>query len=146
MCVCTRREVLAHTADYSDLIDALLAEGITPFVTCAFLRPMRASLTLQCTIGTIRRPSKSDTVDGEIRKRLYWTLSDMRMSALRRLEIECRIGEYRCCERVLTFYRITINEPYVITIPGWYNGDCAPGRSSDRSFSKEGDSATEPWM
>jgi beta-glucosidase len=34
----------------------------------------------------------------------------------------------------------------VMTIPGWYNGDCAPGRSSNRDFSQEGDSATEPWV
>jgi hypothetical protein len=42
--------------------------------------------------------------------------------------------------------RITINEPYVVTIPGWFNGDCAPGRSSKRPYSAAGDSETEPWM
>jgi beta-glucosidase len=41
---------------------------------------------------------------------------------------------------------ITINEPWCIAIKGYHNGAFAPGRSSDRSKSPEGDSTREPWI
>ncbi|PPQ75617.1 hypothetical protein CVT24_010985 [Panaeolus cyanescens] len=41
---------------------------------------------------------------------------------------------------------ITINEPWVVSTLGYGYGVFAPGRSSDRSKSDEGDSATEPWI
>jgi beta-glucosidase len=41
---------------------------------------------------------------------------------------------------------ITFNEPYCSAINGYNNGRFAPGRTSDRSKSPVGDSATEPWI
>lgn len=39
-----------------------------------------------------------------------------------------------------------MNEPWCISILGYGRGVFAPGRSSDRARSPEGDSSTEPWM
>ena len=43
-------------------------------------------------------------------------------------------------------YRLTVNEPWCVSILGYGRGVFAPGRSSDRTRSLEGDSSTEPWM
>lgn len=43
-------------------------------------------------------------------------------------------------------YRLTVNEPWCVSILGYGRGVFAPGRSSDRTRSPEGDSPTEPWM
>jgi len=43
-------------------------------------------------------------------------------------------------------YRLTLNEPWCSAILGYGRGVFAPGRSSDRNRSVEGDSSTEPWM
>lgn len=39
-----------------------------------------------------------------------------------------------------------MNEPWCISILGYGRGVFAPGRSSDRHRSPEGDSSREPWM
>lgn len=39
-----------------------------------------------------------------------------------------------------------MNEPWCISVLGYGRGVFAPGRSSDRIRSPEGDSSTEPWM
>lgn len=39
-----------------------------------------------------------------------------------------------------------MNEPWCISILGYGRGVFAPGRSSDRMRSPEGDSSREPWM
>lgn len=39
-----------------------------------------------------------------------------------------------------------MNEPWCISILGYGRGVFAPGRSSDRNRSPEGDGSTEPWM
>ncbi|KDQ56758.1 glycoside hydrolase family 1 protein [Jaapia argillacea MUCL 33604] len=41
---------------------------------------------------------------------------------------------------------LTFNEPWCISILGYGRGVFAPGRSSDRSRSEEGDGRTEPWI
>ncbi|KAL4262783.1 glycosyl hydrolase 1 family protein [Pleurotus pulmonarius] len=41
---------------------------------------------------------------------------------------------------------ITLNEPWIISVLGYGHGVFAPGRSSDRSRSEHGDSSTEPWI
>ncbi|KAH6671586.1 beta-glucosidase A [Plectosphaerella plurivora] len=41
---------------------------------------------------------------------------------------------------------ITFNEPWCSSILGYNVGQFAPGRTSDRSKSAEGDSSTEPWI
>lgn len=42
--------------------------------------------------------------------------------------------------------RITHNEPFCVSAIGYGYARFAPGRSSDRHKSKEGDSSREPWM
>ncbi|XP_006455043.1 hypothetical protein AGABI2DRAFT_194744 [Agaricus bisporus var. bisporus H97] len=41
---------------------------------------------------------------------------------------------------------LTINEPWCAAILGYGRGVFAPGRSSDRTRSPDGDSSTEPWI
>jgi len=41
---------------------------------------------------------------------------------------------------------LTMNEPWCVSILGYGRGVFAPGRSSDRTRSSEGDSSTEPWI
>ncbi|PFH46549.1 glycoside hydrolase family 1 protein [Amanita thiersii Skay4041] len=46
----------------------------------------------------------------------------------------------------LKTFRITINEPWIVSVLGYGHGVFAPGRTSDRSRSAEGDTSTEPWI
>ncbi|KZS88053.1 glycoside hydrolase family 1 protein [Sistotremastrum niveocremeum HHB9708] len=41
---------------------------------------------------------------------------------------------------------LTLNEPWCVAVLGYGRGVFAPGRSSDRNRSTEGDSSTEPWI
>ncbi|KAM6505597.1 hypothetical protein FSOLCH5_013772 [Fusarium solani] len=41
---------------------------------------------------------------------------------------------------------ITLNEPWIVSIFGYATGGNAPGRSSINPQSREGDTATEPWI
>lgn len=43
-------------------------------------------------------------------------------------------------------YWITFNEPFCSSGLGYGIGKHAPGRTSDRSVNREGDSSTEPWI
>ena len=64
---------------------------------------------------------------------------------------EALVGAWCNGNRFLVFfnglaYRLTVNEPWCVSILGYGRGVFAPGRSSDRTRSLEGDSSTEPWM
>ncbi|KAL7423395.1 hypothetical protein Q5752_002699 [Cryptotrichosporon argae] len=109
----------AGVAYYNALIDALLAAGITPFVTLFHWDFPQA---LQDRYGG-------------------WLCKNEVLKDFTRYADVCFAA---FGDRVQNW--ITINEPYVHSVPGWFNGDTAPGRSSDRTFSKEGDSETEPWI
>ncbi|KAF2758577.1 beta-glucosidase, partial [Pseudovirgaria hyperparasitica] len=41
---------------------------------------------------------------------------------------------------------VTFNEPWCSSVLGYSTGLFAPGRTSDRTVSEEGDSSTEPWI
>ncbi|QRV98809.1 glycoside hydrolase family 1 protein [Ceratobasidium sp. AG-Ba] len=91
---------------YSDLIDELLAAGITPFVTL-----YHWDLPRDSTIDFVRYAKVCFEAFGDRVK--HW---------------------------------LTINEPWCVAILGYGRGVFAPGRSSDRARSAEGDSRTEPWI
>ena len=82
-----------NSSDYRNLIEALLEEGITPFVTREL--PKKIVLSFKSIIGISPKYSKSDMAGGETRRRFYWTLSDTQVSALRRLEIWFKIGKQK---------------------------------------------------
>ncbi|KAJ6601188.1 beta-glucosidase [Mycena vulgaris] len=104
---------------YSKFIDALLANGIVPFVTL-----------------------------------YHWDLPqglhDRYTGWLNKNEIVQDYVRYaRVCfeafgDRVK--FWLTMNEPWCVSILGYGRGVFAPGRSSDRNRSPEGDSSTEPWI
>ncbi|KAG6810236.1 Beta-glucosidase 1B [Tricholoma furcatifolium] len=104
---------------YSDFIDALREKGIVPFVTL-----------------------------------YHWdlpqALHDRYGGWLNKEEIVQDFANYaKVCfdafgDRVKHW--LTLNEPWCVAILGYGRGVFAPGRSSDRERSPEGDSSTEPWI
>ncbi|KII91962.1 glycoside hydrolase family 1 protein [Plicaturopsis crispa FD-325 SS-3] len=109
----------AGIAWYSNVIDGLLEAGITPFVTL-----------------------------------YHWdlpqALHDRYGGWLNKDEIILDYERYaKVCfeafgDRVKHW--LTMNEPWCISVLGYGRGVFAPGRSSDRTRSPEGDSSTEPWI
>ncbi|KAJ8701149.1 Beta-glucosidase 1B [Pleurotus ostreatus] len=104
---------------YSDFIDGLLEKGITPFVTLYHWDLPQAL---------------HDRYGG-------WLNKDEVVKDYTRYAKVCfeAFGD-----RVKHW--LTINEPWCVSILGYGRGVFAPGRSSDRSRSLEGDSSTEPWI
>ncbi|KAF2464657.1 beta-glucosidase [Lindgomyces ingoldianus] len=104
---------------YSDLIDELLANGITPFVT---LFHWDIPQTLE------------DRYLGMLNQERY-TPDFLRYARLCFSRFGDRIKHW-----------ITYNEPGVYTLAGYAAGVHAPGRSSFRDRNAEGDSSTEPFI
>lgn len=78
-----------------------------------------------------------------------WEFVDDYRHASLLLVTQLRTGQsfsFSSRQTVINPVRITFNEPWCISIMGYGNGLFAPGRSSNRSHSTEGNSATEPWM
>ncbi|RPD61802.1 beta-glucosidase 1B [Lentinus tigrinus ALCF2SS1-7] len=103
---------------YSNLIDGLLKRGITPFVTL---------------------------YHWDLPQALY----DRYGGWLSREIIEDYVNYAKICferfgDRVK--FWLTHNEPWCVSVLGHGRGVFAPGRSSDRTRSPEGDSSTEPWI
>ncbi|KAI9060053.1 glycoside hydrolase family 1 protein [Trametes sanguinea] len=103
---------------YSNLIDALLERGIVPFVTL---------------------------YHWDLPQALY----DRYQGWLNREIVDDFVNYAKICferfgDRVK--YWLTMNEPWCISVLGHGRGVFAPGRSSDRTRSPEGDSSTEPWI
>ncbi|THH09102.1 hypothetical protein EW145_g2251 [Phellinidium pouzarii] len=104
---------------YSNLIDALLDAGIEPFITL-----------------------------------YHWdlpqALHDRYGGWLDREEIVKDFTNYAklCYDRFgdRVKHWITFNEPWIVAVLGYGYGVFAPGRSSDRAKSIEGNSSTEPWI
>lgn len=103
---------------YSKFCDDLLAAGITPFITL-----------------------------------LHWDVPDeleKRYGGLRnRTEFPLDFEHYaRTVFKALPQVKnwITFNEPWCSSILGYSVGQFAPGRTSNREKSAEGDSSTEPWI
>ena len=104
---------------YDKLIDELLANGITPFVTLFHWdTPQRLE----------------DRYEGMLNKEAY--IPDFLNYATVCFE---RFGD-----RVKHW--ITYNEPGVYTLAGYAAGVHAPARSSNRELNEEGDSSTEPFI
>ncbi|EMD36781.1 glycoside hydrolase family 1 protein [Gelatoporia subvermispora B] len=104
---------------YSDFIDALLERGIVPFVTIYHWDLPQA---LHNRYGGWL--NKDEIVQDYVRY--------------------SRVCFERFGDRVKHW--LTMNEPWCISVLGYGRGVFAPGRSSDRMRSPEGDSSTEPWI
>ncbi|KAJ5591103.1 hypothetical protein N7450_005075 [Penicillium hetheringtonii] len=104
---------------YSNLIDELLSNGITPFVTLFHWDTPQAL---------------EDRYGGMLDQQAY-TPDFVRYA---------RVCFERFGDRVKHW--ITYNEPGVYTLAGYAAGVHAPGRSSFRERNSEGDSSTEPFI
>lgn len=104
---------------YSKLVDALLAAGIEPVVTL-----------------------------------YHWDLPDELYRRYRGpLNKEEFVADFTRYARVVfdalgprVKKWITFNEPWCISVLGYNTGKHAPGRTSDRKLSPEGDGSREPWI
>ncbi|KDQ22429.1 glycoside hydrolase family 1 protein [Pleurotus ostreatus PC15] len=103
---------------YRTLIEALVKEGITPFVTLYHWDLPQALHDRYG--GWLDRQIVDDFVN----------YSQVCFDAF---------GD-------LVKHWITLNEPWIISVLGYGHGVFAPGRSSDRSRSEKGDSSIEPWI
>lgn len=103
---------------YRTLIEALVKEGITPFVTLYHWDLPQALHDRYG--GWLDRQIVDDFVN----------YSQVCFDAF---------GD-------LVKHWITLNEPWIISVLGYGHGVFAPGRSSDRSRSEKGDSSVEPWI
>ncbi|KAJ7045088.1 beta-glucosidase 1B [Mycena alexandri] len=104
---------------YSNFIDALLAKGITPFVTLYHW----------------------DLPQGLHDRYRGWLDKD---EIVQDYEHYAKVCFEAFGDRVK--FWLTMNEPWCVSILGYGRGVFAPGRSSDRTRSPEGDSSTEPWI
>ncbi|KAJ4287756.1 hypothetical protein N0V90_012460 [Kalmusia sp. IMI 367209] len=109
----------AGIAFYSSLIDELLANNITPFVTLFHWDVPQAL---------------EDRYKSMLNQEAY--IPDFVRYA--------RVCFQRFGDRVKHW--ITYNEPGVYALAGYAGGAHAPNRSSDRSKYAEGDTSTEPWI
>ncbi|KAG6906796.1 Beta-glucosidase 1B [Tephrocybe rancida] len=122
---------------YSDLIDALLEHGITPFVT---LYHWDLPQALHDRYGGWL--NKDEVVKDYVNytRVCFEAFGD-------RVKHWCVASSFVICGRPSDLRpRLTINEPWCVAILGYGRGVFAPGRSSDRSRSPEGNSSTEPWI
>ncbi|KDQ32486.1 glycoside hydrolase family 1 protein [Pleurotus ostreatus PC15] len=126
---------------YSDFIDGLLEKGITPFVVRVF-----HPLSLSSLLTGVPMPHTKTLYHWDLPQALHdryggWLNKDEVVKDYTRYAKVCfeAFGD-----RVKHW--LTINEPWCVSILGYGRGVFAPGRSSDRSRSLEGDSSTEPWI
>lgn len=104
---------------YVNFVDTLIAEGIEPV----------------CTLYHWDLPAELDRRYGGLLNKDEFVLDFVRYS---KVVFDALKGKVK--------WWITFNEPWCITILGYHNASFAPGRSSDRTKSPEGDSSTEPWI
>ncbi|TFY61258.1 hypothetical protein EVG20_g7129 [Dentipellis fragilis] len=129
----------AGIAWYSNLIDELLRNGITPFVTLYHWDLPQALHDRYG--GWLNKEIVLDYVNYARVGPALLSFSPSRSPAHTRSAQVC----FRAFgDRVK--YWLTMNEPWCISILGYGRGVFAPGRSSDRERSPEGDSSTEPWI
>ncbi|THH21387.1 hypothetical protein EW146_g134 [Bondarzewia mesenterica] len=112
---------------YSNFIDELLANGIIPFVTL-YHWDLPQGL--------------HDRYGGWLNKEI---VKDFAHYA--RVCFEAFGDRVKHCDSLrVSMDRLTMNEPWCISVLGYGRGVFAPGRSSDRERSPTGDSSTEPWI